>query len=50
MKDAIISTSNPGDDHSAISAEGHSFVIYEWSGSGPDYLHAIIRMMKHGIF
>ncbi len=23
----------------AISARGQSFVIHEWSGSGPDYLH-----------
>ncbi|HJS18448.1 MAG TPA: cupin domain-containing protein [Anaerolineales bacterium] len=25
--------------HSLISAVGGSFDIYEWSGSGPDYLH-----------
>lgn len=39
MNKPIISTSNQDDGHSAISAEGHSFVIYEWSGSGPEYLH-----------
>lgn len=22
-----------------LSAAGHSFVMHEWSGSGPDYLH-----------
>src|SRR5215208_596348 len=26
-------------DQSPISAMGGSFDIYEWSGSGPDYLH-----------
>ena len=39
MNEPIIRTSNQADGHSAISAEGHSFVIYEWSGSGPEYLH-----------
>jgi mannose-6-phosphate isomerase-like protein (cupin superfamily) len=27
------------DDRQPISAIGKSFDIYEWSGSGPDYLH-----------
>jgi quercetin dioxygenase-like cupin family protein len=27
------------DDRQPISAMGNSFDIYEWSGSGPDYLH-----------
>jgi quercetin dioxygenase-like cupin family protein len=27
------------DDRQPISAMGSSFDIYEWSGSGPDYLH-----------
>jgi len=27
------------DDKRPISAIGNSFDIYEWSGSGPDYLH-----------
>ena len=27
------------DDQSPISAMGGSFDIYEWSGSGPEYLH-----------
>ena len=26
-------------DHQPISAIGRSFNIFEWSGSGPDYLH-----------
>jgi hypothetical protein len=26
-------------DQQPISAVGQSFDIYEWSGSGPDYLH-----------
>jgi quercetin dioxygenase-like cupin family protein len=25
--------------HQPVSASGQSFGIYEWSGSGPDYLH-----------
>lgn len=27
------------DDQRPISATGQSFDVYEWSGSGPDYLH-----------
>lgn len=26
-------------DQQAIAATGQSFDIYEWNGSGPDYLH-----------
>ena len=29
----------PTREHSPIAATGKSFDIYEWSGSGPDYLH-----------
>jgi mannose-6-phosphate isomerase-like protein (cupin superfamily) len=29
----------PASSHSPIAATGHSFDLYEWSGSGPDYLH-----------
>ncbi len=41
MKEPIIVTSKRlGDDgESPISAVGGSFDIYEWSGSGPEYLH-----------
>ena len=39
MKEPIIVSSNQGSNYSPISAEGQSFVIYEWSGSGPEYLH-----------
>jgi len=41
MKEPIIVSSNPSQDlnHSPLSAMGESFDIYEWSGSGPDYLH-----------
>jgi quercetin dioxygenase-like cupin family protein len=41
MKEPIIAQSKQSqDDHgSTISARGGSFDIYEWSGSGPDYLH-----------
>ena len=28
-----------GEDQRPITAIGQSFVIHEWSGSGPDYLH-----------
>ena len=30
---------NPANDRPPIAAIGQSFEIYEWSGSGPDYLH-----------
>ena len=30
---------NRSNDQQAISADGSSFGIYEWSGSGPGYLH-----------
>ena len=39
MKEPIIVTGNQDDNHSPISAIGESFDIYEWSGSGPEYLH-----------
>ena len=39
MKEPIIVSSKPGEAHSSISAMGGSFDIYEWSGSGPEYLH-----------
>jgi len=36
----IVSGKRSGDDNQVpISAIGASFDIYEWSGSGPDYLH-----------
>ena len=35
----MIVTGNQDDNHSPISAIGESFDIYEWSGSGPEYLH-----------
>lgn len=41
MKEPIIvqSKQSRDDNGSTISAMGGSFDIYEWSGSGPDYLH-----------
>jgi uncharacterized protein YjlB len=41
MKEPIIVSSKrlQGDSSSPISAIGNSFDIYEWSGSGPEYLH-----------
>ena len=39
MKEPMIVTSTQGDTHPPISAIGGSFDIYEWSGSGPEYLH-----------
>ena len=41
MKEPIIvqSKQSQDDNGSTISAMGGSFNIYEWSGSGPDYLH-----------
>ena len=39
MKEPVIVTSNQGDTHTPISAIGRSFDMYEWSGSGPEYLH-----------
>ncbi len=40
MKEPIIvSSTRLQNNHSPISATGASFHIYEWSGSGPDYLH-----------
>jgi mannose-6-phosphate isomerase-like protein (cupin superfamily) len=36
----IVPSQKDGVDHrQPISAIGNSFDIYEWSGSGPDYLH-----------
>jgi mannose-6-phosphate isomerase-like protein (cupin superfamily) len=36
----IVASQKDGvDDRQPISAMGSSFDIYEWSGSGPDYLH-----------
>jgi len=41
MKEPIIVSSKRslGDPQSPISAVGGTFDIYEWSGSGPEYLH-----------
>ena len=39
MKEPTLVTGNQDDNHSPISAIGESFDIYEWSGSGPEYLH-----------
>lgn len=41
MKEPIIihSKKSQSDNQSHLSAIGDSFHIYEWSGSGPDYLH-----------
>jgi mannose-6-phosphate isomerase-like protein (cupin superfamily) len=41
MKEPIIvpGKKDRDSDHQPISAIGASFDIYEWSGSGPDYLH-----------
>ena len=39
MKEPIIVSGKQGDNHSPISANGYTFAIYEWSGSGPNYLH-----------
>ena len=41
MKEPIIvpGKRSQAEDQSPISAIGGSFDIYEWSGSGPDYLH-----------
>ena len=41
MKEPIIVSSSQsfGEARSPILATGGSFDIYEWSGSGPDYLH-----------
>jgi quercetin dioxygenase-like cupin family protein len=41
LKEPIIVQSKQSQDNnqSPISAIGESFDIYEWSGSGPDYLH-----------
>jgi len=40
MKEPIIVQSQQSKDNkSPISAMGGSFDIYEWSGSGPEYLH-----------
>ncbi len=41
MKEPIIvqSKQSQSDNQSPLSAIGDSFHIYEWSGSGPDYLH-----------
>lgn len=39
MHAPIIVPDRQGDQHSPISASGSSFSVYEWSGSGPEYLH-----------
>src|SRR5712675_1718917 len=40
MEPIIISpTQSKEDNHSANKAMGSSFIIHEWRGSGPDYLH-----------
>ena len=41
MKEPIIvqSKQSQSENQSPLSATGDSFHIYEWSGSGPDYLH-----------
>ena len=39
MREPIIVPARPGDKRSPIAAGGRSFSVYEWSGSGPDYLH-----------
>jgi len=41
MKDAIIilPKSNREEENSVIAAVGSSFIIHEWRGSGPDYMH-----------
>jgi quercetin dioxygenase-like cupin family protein len=41
LKEPIIvqSKQSQDDNQPPISAIGESFDIYEWSGSGPDYLH-----------
>jgi mannose-6-phosphate isomerase-like protein (cupin superfamily) len=41
MKEPIIVSGkrSEGEAQSPISAMGESFDVYEWSGSGPDYLH-----------
>ena len=39
MREPIIVTGNQGEPHLPISAVGESFDIYEWGGSGPEYLH-----------
>jgi mannose-6-phosphate isomerase-like protein (cupin superfamily) len=38
-REPIIVPGKHGDNHSPIAATGESFDIYEWGGSGPDYLH-----------
>ena len=35
----IVARNTSAHDHQPISAIGNSFNIFEWSGSGPDYLH-----------
>jgi quercetin dioxygenase-like cupin family protein len=41
MKEPIIvsNSKSEGNTSSPISAAGNSFEVYEWSGSGPEYLH-----------
>jgi mannose-6-phosphate isomerase-like protein (cupin superfamily) len=41
LKEPIIVPGKQSDEesHAPISAMGGSFDIYEWSGSGPEYLH-----------
>lgn len=31
-----------------VAANGLSFVVHEWSGSGPDYLPSIMLMTRPG--
>jgi mannose-6-phosphate isomerase-like protein (cupin superfamily) len=39
MKEPIIVPSYKEENQQPISATGESFDIYEWSGSGPEYMH-----------
>ena len=35
----VHSEQTPADSRQPIAATGQSFDVYEWSGSGPDFLH-----------
>jgi len=35
----VLDSTKGASNHSPIAAIGQSFDVYEWSGSGPDYLH-----------
>lgn len=39
MPEPIIATAGQGPEGQRIAAEGQSFGLYEWRGSGPAYLH-----------